>query len=168
MRDPYFERAVVLLCQHNDDGALGLVINKDGPVPIGAVLRSMSMSRGSENDAPTWWGGPVGPSTGFVIWRGQVHSDEGWTLAGEIAVSPSVDRLTRLVDEGTPFHLCLGYSGWSPEQLEDEIAHGSWLYASAAPLRPSARPAGPAPRAGLDAADKRMIRDSAARAMVPT
>lgn len=129
MRDPYFERTVVLLCQHNDDGALGLVINKDGPVPVGAVLRSMELELAEDHDAPTWWGGPVGRSTGFVVWRGQVPSDEGWTLAGEIAVSPSVDRLTRLVEQRTPFHLCLGYAGWSPEQLEDEIARGSWLYA---------------------------------------
>lgn len=129
MRDPYFERTVVLLCQHTDEGALGLVINKDGPVPVGAVLKSLSLEPGADADAPTWWGGPVGRSTGFVVWRGQVAPDEGWTLAGEIAVSPSVERLGRLVEERARFNLCLGYAGWSPEQLEDEIARGSWLYA---------------------------------------
>lgn len=128
MRDPNFERTVVLLCQHTDEGALGLVINREGAVPVADVLEGMKLGNRVSDDELTWWGGPVGRGTGFVIWRGQVPKDEGWTLGGEIAVSPSVDRLTRLLDGGSPFHLCLGYAGWSPEQLDLEIARGAWLY----------------------------------------
>lgn len=133
MRDPNFERTVVLLCQHNDEGALGLVINRAGVVAIEEVLEGMELGPGGRAGVPTWWGGPVGRETGFVIWRGDVPRDEGWTLAGEIAVSPSVDRLTSLIQSGQPFFLCLGYAGWSPEQLEREIERGSWLYSDPDP-----------------------------------
>lgn len=133
MRDPNFQRAVVLLCQHNEEGALGVVINRAGPVAVEEVLEGMSLARGRFSTTPTWWGGPVGRDTGFVIWRGEVSGEEGWTLGGEIAVSPSVDRLTALVERGEAFHLCLGYAGWSPEQLDQEIARGSWLYSDPDP-----------------------------------
>lgn len=133
MRDPNFQRTVVLLCQHNEEGALGVVINRAGSVAVEEVLEGMSLARGRFSATPTWWGGPVGRDTGFVIWRGAVSGEEGWTLAGEIAVSPSVDRLTALVEQGEAFHLCLGYAGWSATQLDQEIARGSWLYSDPDP-----------------------------------
>lgn len=133
MKDRWFEGTVVLLCQHDDDGALGLVINRDGPVTIGEVLERMDLEGDPTADRTTWWGGPVGSGAGFVLWRGQALEHEGWTLGGEIAVSPSVERLDDLVRTRTRFHLALGYAGWGPGQLEDEIEHGSWLVADALP-----------------------------------
>ena len=131
MRDPNFERAVVLLCQHDEDGALGLVINRDGPVHIGSVVQGMDLPAPVNARTPTWLGGPVGRGTGFVVWRGQSDDDEGWTLAGQIAVSQSVDRLTQLITDGQDFRLALGYAGWSSQQLDAEIAQGGWLYTDA-------------------------------------
>lgn len=132
MRDPNFERAVVLLCQYSLEGALGLVINRDGGPSLEVVLEGLSLEAGPDARGQTWWGGPVDRNTGFVIWRGRVSDDEGWSL-GEIAVSPSMERLHQLVASGTPFHLCLGYAGWAPRQLDEEIAQGSWLYADIDP-----------------------------------
>jgi putative transcriptional regulator len=126
MRDQWFEGAVILLCQHDDDGALGLVINKDGPVSVGEVLERMDLDPGAA-DRPTWWGGPVGTESGFVLWRGRAGVDEGWTLADEVAVSPSSERLSTLVGSGQRFFLVLGYAGWGPGQLEEELERGSWL-----------------------------------------
>lgn len=131
MRDPNFERTVVLLCRHDDEGALGLVINREGPVTIGAVAQGMDLPAPVNPRAPTWLGGPVHRSMGFVLWRGQTAPDDGWTLGRDIAISHSVDVLTDLIREGTAFHLVLGYAGWSPRQLEDEIEQGAWLYADA-------------------------------------
>ncbi len=128
MRDPNFEHAVVLICEHNDSGAFGLIINRDGPVSIGAVLERMDLGEPLDGDAPTWWGGPVGPGTGFVIWRGPSDADEGWLIGDGVSVSPSADRLRRLVQEKAVFHLCLGYAGWGAGQLDEEIETGSWLY----------------------------------------
>ncbi|MCK6507352.1 YqgE/AlgH family protein [Myxococcota bacterium] len=132
MKDRWFERTVVLLCQHDEDGALGLVINRDGPVTVGDVLERMDLSGGGP-DRPTWWGGPVGKGAGFVLWRGQAEVEEGWTLGREVAVSPSAERLTRLVVEGHRFQLALGYAGWGPGQLDEEIERGSWLLAEVDP-----------------------------------
>lgn len=133
LRDPNFSRTVVLMCQHDSSGALGLVINRDGPVTIGAVAEQLSLDAPLLPDDPTWWGGPVGPGTGFVIWRGQIEGDEGWNIGAEIAVSPSADRLERLIHDGELFHLALGYAGWGPGQLDEEIQQGSWIYAEVEP-----------------------------------
>ncbi len=133
MEDRWFNRTVILLCQHDDDGALGLVINRDGPVTIGDVLERMEIAGDNPLDRPTLWGGPVGTGAGFVVWRGQARGDEGWTLGEEVAVSPSVERLDDLVKNGQRFHLALGYAGWGPGQLDDEIARGSWLVADVSP-----------------------------------
>jgi len=127
LHDPWFDRTVVLLCQHDDDGALGLVINRDGPVTVGDVLEKLEVEGAEQPDQQTLWGGPVGTGAGFVLWRGQAADDEGWTLGREVAVSPSAARLDTLVREGQRFHLALGYAGWGPGQLDAEIARGSWL-----------------------------------------
>lgn len=127
LRDRWFEGTVVLLCQHDDEGALGLVINRDGPVTIGEVLERMDLEGDRLGDQATWWGGPVGTGAGFVLWRGQAGAHEGWTVGGEVAVSPSVERLDELVRTGARFHLALGYAGWGPGQLDDEIREGSWI-----------------------------------------
>jgi len=129
MRDAHFARTVVLICNHNRQGALGLVINRDNTVRLGEVLARLKC--GKEGDYPAWvgWGGPVGESTGFVVWRGDVGPQEGWSLAGGVAVSPSAERLQQLVREGRSFDLILGYAGWGPNQLESEVEQGSWLFA---------------------------------------
>jgi putative transcriptional regulator len=132
MRDPNFERTVVLLCQHDGEGAIGLVINRDGPIPVGAVLQRLNMLSGRGGDTPTWWGGPVGPGTGFVLWRGHEDVEEGWSLGG-VMVSPSAERLRQLVEARDRFHLCLGYAGWGPGQLDTEISSGSWIYTEVDP-----------------------------------
>lgn len=129
LHDPWFEHAVVLLCQHDEDGAMGLVINRDGPVTISDVVERMDMDTERVPDQPTWWGGPVGAGAGFVLWRGKAKHDEGWTLKSEVAVSPSAERLADLVGSGQRFALVLGYAGWGPGQLESELEQGSWLVA---------------------------------------
>ncbi|MFT5682943.1 MAG: putative transcriptional regulator [Myxococcota bacterium] len=133
MRDPYFEKTVVLICQYDEDGALGIVINREGPVSIGAVTREVNVATPRDDDAMTWWGGPVGTGTCFVLWRGSASEAEGWNLPGDIAVSQSLERLERLVQLGSDFHVTIGYAGWSAEQLDAEIERGSWLYTEADP-----------------------------------
>lgn len=133
LHDPWFDRTVVLLCQHDEEGALGLVINRDGPVTVGEVLERLEVESGDVADQPTLWGGPVGAGSGFVLWRGQARDDEGWTVPGDVAVSPSAERLASLAREGQRFQLALGYSGWGPGQLDAEIERGSWLVADCDP-----------------------------------
>lgn len=130
MKDRWFEQAVVLLCQFNSEGALGLVVNKDGPVTIGDVVERLELGIAATRAlGRTWWGGPVETGAGFVLWRGRVEADEGWNIGDDVAVSPSAECLGRLVQGGSDFHLCLGYAGWAPGQLDHEIQTGSWLFA---------------------------------------
>ena len=128
MQDPNFARAVVLVCQHDEEGAIGLIINRPGPVSMEEVIARLELTGPAAERGPTWWGGPVGQETGFVIWRGESNPDEGWTVGEDVAVSPSADQLGILVAQGERFHLCLGYAGWGPGQLDQEIRTGSWIY----------------------------------------
>jgi putative transcriptional regulator len=149
LKDRWFSQAVVLLCQYDEDGALGLVVNRDGPVSIGDVVERLELPGTIDGPDPgpvgvllgaddkvrlerlgkTWWGGPVETGAGFIVWRGRVEAEDGWNLGDEVAVSPSAECLNRLVSDGSRFHLCLGYTGWGPGQLDKEIQTGSWLFA---------------------------------------
>ena len=111
---------------------MGVVINREGPITVAEVLESLQDEHENVPDAsaanvPTWWGGPVGGGTGFVVWNGQVADDEGWNIGPDVAVSPSMERLVGLIEEQAVFNLCLGYAGWGPGQLDDEIRKGAWL-----------------------------------------
>jgi putative transcriptional regulator len=129
LRDPNFHHTVVLLCHHDDQGALGLVLTREGAVRVDEVLARLEIDAGQPFPALTGWGGPVGDGVGFVIWRGEVGAHEGWSLDDQVAVSPSAERLARLVTDGADFDLLLGYAGWGPGQLEAELDEGSWLFA---------------------------------------
>lgn len=129
MRDPNFERAVVLLVQHTSQGALGLVINRESSVKMGDVVDRLDMPPQAAPNRPVLWGGPVERGAGFVVFRGV--APEGWACAGGLAVSPSRERLAALLASGTEFHLCLGYAGWGPGQLDREVEEGSWVHVEA-------------------------------------
>jgi len=130
MRDPNFERAVVLLVQHTAQGALGLVINRAARVRVGEVVQHLDMPGTAEPlQRPALWGGPVERGAGFVLYKGL--APEGWK-AGGVAVSPSRERLAALVGAGAEFHLCLGYAGWGPGQLDRELTEGSWVFVDGA------------------------------------
>jgi putative transcriptional regulator len=128
MKDPFFTGAVILLCQHDEKGALGLVINRETSLSVQNVLEQLSITLpGGFEEHAVNWGGPVEPGAGFIVFPGQVPEDEGWNPGRGIAVSPSRDQLVRALVQEQPFLLCLGYAGWGPGQLDDEIATGSWL-----------------------------------------
>ena len=137
MRDPWFERTLILLCQHNDEGALGLIINRVGDVDLEEVIARLAEDHGdfgslSDGSQKTWWGGPVGDGAGFVLFAGSVSTDEGWTV-GSIAISPSVERLDNLIRSQQHFELALGYAGWGPGQLAQEVEDGSWIFVDVEP-----------------------------------
>lgn len=130
MRDPNFERAVVLLVQHTTQGALGLVVNREASVRVGDVVAHLDLpGTAAKLQRPALWGGPVERGAGFVLYKGL--SPEGWA-AGNVAISPSKERLAALIGAGADFHLCLGYAGWGPGQLDRELEEGSWVYVDAA------------------------------------
>lgn len=128
MRDPNFTGTVVLVCHHDEGGALGVVVNRVTNIRVRDLLVQLDMTTDQPDEQLVLWGGPVDQSTGFVVFRGGVEDESGWNLPDHVAVSPSRQLLMSLVDGDTPYQLCLGYAGWGPGQLDEEIQTGSWLY----------------------------------------
>ncbi len=128
MRDPNFEGTVVLLWHHDEGGAMGAVVNRPTTITMGEVLSQLDVKADIPPETAVLWGGPVEEGAGFVIFQGEIDPQMGWRPVEGVAVSPSREMLEEVLRRHAPFHLCLGYAGWGPGQLEEEIATGSWLY----------------------------------------
>jgi putative transcriptional regulator len=134
--DPRFDHSVVLMCDHSDQHAMGIVINK--PVEglrLPALFDQLGVdSADAPPDRPVRLGGPVDRERGFVIHSGDFDA-EGSTLAiaGGIGLTATKDVLEAIASSSPPRRslLALGYSGWGPGQLEDELAGNAWLVAEA-------------------------------------
>lgn len=138
MGDPRFDRSVVMLCAHSDDGAMGLVVNKPAPdLRFADLLESLGLPRPEKGrrDIRVHFGGPVEGGRGFVLHSADFASDAG-TLRIDDAVSmtATLDVLERIAAGDGPRRsmLALGYAGWGPGQLEAEIAQNAWLTGPAA------------------------------------
>lgn len=137
LADPNFSRAVVLMIDHSENGSFGLVINHPSPIKATELLESLEMSWLGEDSAVVWAGGPVSPSTGWVLHEpvGSAPLGQGTIeITSTISLSTSPDRL-RAIASAPPrnVRLLLGYSGWGPGQLAQEMARGAWLHTSADP-----------------------------------
>jgi putative transcriptional regulator len=138
LADPNFSRAVVLMIEHSDKGSFGLVINHPSPIRAAELLDSLEMSWRGDDSAVVWAGGPVSPSTGWVLHEpiGIAQAGNGGTIeiTSNISLSTSHDRL-RVIASQPPrnIRLLLGYSGWGPGQLATEMARGAWLHTSVDP-----------------------------------
>ncbi|MFL5349523.1 MAG: YqgE/AlgH family protein [Hyalangium sp.] len=130
--DPNFHRSVVLMIEHGDGGSMGLVINRGAPLTLGELARGQNMKISSERTTQAVFvGGPVEPHRGFIL-----HDDdsipEKHTVLPGVYLSVTLDALGPLLENPTPHvRFCLGYAGWGPRQLEQEMAAGSWLFSEA-------------------------------------
>lgn len=135
--DPRFDRAVILMCAHSGDGAMGLILNKPMPdVTFARLLDQLGIPRGPEGrDIRVMFGGPVERGRGFVLHSPDYRADGGGTMevSGRFGMTATQDILTALARGQGPQSalLALGYSGWGPMQLEGEIARNDWLVADA-------------------------------------
>ena len=126
--DPNFRQSVVLLLQQGEEGALGLVINRESGLRLEELCRDHEIPYGGDPDKRVRVGGPVQPEQGLVLYGGETEDPEGRHVTEGLLVSASTGTLTRLcrVRDGR-FHCYAGYAGWGPGQLEREIAEGSWI-----------------------------------------
>ena len=137
LQDPNFFRTVVLIIHHNDDGAFGLVVNRQSEVTAGEVIEGLDTSPLAE--IPVFVGGPVQQNYVFALHSGiperyrSEHSEEPATgiffepsFQHVIDYSRSEDYRTLAVGRRPLIKVCAGYSGWGPEQLEGEITEDAW------------------------------------------
>jgi putative transcriptional regulator len=125
------------MIEHNANGSFGLIINHPSPIKASELLDSLEMRWHGTDDAVVWAGGPVSPSTGWVLHEpiGIAQPGQGTiAITSSISLSTSPDRLRALASAPPrKIRLLLGYSGWGPGQLEQEMARGAWLHHSADP-----------------------------------
>jgi len=141
MVDETFARTVVYLCEHNEKGALGLVINK----PIDIKLKNLfekvelALDRHELGEQPVFFGGPVQTERGFVLHEklleGESPFNSTLSVPGGLEMTTSKDVLEAMAEGSGPAKVLvtLGYSGWQAGQLEDEIGRNGWLNVDADP-----------------------------------
>lgn len=132
--DPRFEKAVVAVCVHDENGALGIGIGRLAPrLGFHALLEQFDIAPGDAPDAPVHLGGPVEPQRGFVLhspdWGGQDTMD----VAGKFALTNTIDVLRAIAEGKGPSRwlAALGYAGWGEGQLDEEMTRHGWFTCTA-------------------------------------
>jgi putative transcriptional regulator len=131
LADPNFSRTVTYICAHNDEGAMGIVINRPLELALGEVLSQMDLKSTipDVNRLPVYLGGPVHTDRGFVIHRPASEWNSTIAISADVAVSTSRDILEAISHGSGPRDtlIALGYAGWAAGQLEHEMAQNAWL-----------------------------------------
>lgn len=134
MQDPNFSGTLTYICDHNEQGALGLVVNRPLEVSMGEILEQLDIECG-ELDTPVYAGGPLKMDRGFVLHRPAREWQSTLSITGSLSVTTSRDVLEAIArDQGPEDYLVtLGYAGWGAGQLEQELAGNFWLTCPADP-----------------------------------
>ena len=138
MSDPRFDRSVIYMCAHSEQGAMGIIVNKTTPMMRFSDLFAQLDLTGNAPmepspgmmDMPVLFGGPVEQERGFVLHTKDYFAAEySLPVAAGIALTATLDILRAMIRGEGPRKavLALGYSGWAPGQLESEIQHNGWL-----------------------------------------
>ena len=131
LTDAYFAKSVTLICTHNQDGAMGIVINRPTDMSFGTLFEKINLNLHDKTltERPVLYGGPVQPERGFVLHQQIGEWDSSITIIDDIAVTTSKDILTAVAEGSGPkkLMLSLGYAGWGAGQLEREISQNAWL-----------------------------------------
>ena len=130
LHDPNFSRTVTYLCDHNEEGAMGLVINRPLDMGIGELFSHLEITDVKlEGYIPVYQGGPVQTDRGFVLHRGVGDWEASMIVNEDIAITMSQDIIAAIAEGTGPteFLITLGYAGWGAGQLENELAANTWL-----------------------------------------
>ncbi len=137
MADPNFNSTVTLVCEHNAEGALGIVINRPMNLNLGGLFEQLSLEQADQSaaSAPVLDGGPVGRQRGFVLHDSQGTFESSVVVSSDIRLTLSRDVLDAMAAGSGPDRslVALGYAGWEPGQLEQEMLHNTWLNVPASP-----------------------------------
>ena len=140
MSDPRFERAVIAMCIHDENGAIGVGIgHKRAGITFRGLLRQLEIDPGEAPDCAVHHGGPVEPGRGFVLhsadWGGQDSVQVNGQNGPIFVMTGTIDILKAIAEGKGPSRwiVALGYAGWGEGQLEDEMTRHGWFAASAEP-----------------------------------
>lgn len=141
LQDSHFQKCVVLLVEHSVSGAFGFIVNRPGEVPLKEILDVGDVHVPDEIFA--WYGGPVDPASGVIL---SDHGSEEDEIGEGVTLSTSESELIKLIEGSNPmarrnqllehglesdplypFRFLVGYSGWAPGQLEEELRLGAWI-----------------------------------------
>jgi putative transcriptional regulator len=135
MADPNFSETVAFIFKHDENGAIGIVVNRPSDLTLGDVCSQLDFENrlGDRAGEPVMAGGPVQTDRGFVLHQSAERFESTVDPAAEVKVTVSQDVLRAIArGEGPrPALVALGYAGWSSGQLEAEIAANAWLHAPA-------------------------------------
>ncbi|HEY6281133.1 MAG TPA: YqgE/AlgH family protein [Burkholderiales bacterium] len=131
MADPYFSKSLTYICEHNEQGALGVVVNRPIDMTLQALFEQISIPLGEPRlrGIAVHFGGPVQIDRGFVLHKPLGEWQSTLTVNQELGLTTSKDILQAVGRGNGPQHILvtLGYAGWAPGQLEHELAQNAWL-----------------------------------------
>lgn len=131
MENSFFSKTVTYICEHNEQGALGLVINRPMNLSINGLFKQLGIKTKDllSNDLAVLFGGPVQIDCGFVLHQPVGHWQSTLTINQNLGLTTSLDILKAIANAEGPKHtlIALGYAGWSPGQIEHEMAQNAWL-----------------------------------------
>jgi putative transcriptional regulator len=137
MPDERFQKSVVFICKHDDEGALGIIVNnKVDDLPLGQVYKQLGIAVPKNAiELPVLFGGPVETSRGLVLHSADYKREETLLIEGGLALTASLEILKDMAEGSGPKQawLALGHSGWSPGQLDREMQDNAWLVVDADP-----------------------------------
>jgi putative transcriptional regulator len=137
MVDPNFAKSLTYICEHNEQGALGVVVNRPTDMTLRALLEQIEIEPGDRlvGDTPVYFGGPVQTDRGFVLHQPVGDWQSTLSVQGDVGLTTSKDILQAVAEGNGPGSLLvsLGYAGWAPGQLEEELKQNAWLTVAAPP-----------------------------------
>lgn len=131
LNNDIFNQTVTYICEHNEDGCFGIVINRVTDITLDEIMKQMDISNNQPNDNETliYLGGPVQNERGFILHKPSGEWSSSLKINDHLALTTSRDILEAIAHNEGPEQsiIALGYAGWSPGQLEQEIANNIWL-----------------------------------------
>jgi putative transcriptional regulator len=125
--DPNFYHAVVLLIEHTSEGAMGLTINHPTDRSIQSLYEQMGRHWPGDDQPLLMRGGPVQPEHAWILHGPECSLGSAYEVTDELQLNTSLDALDELVKASDPFRFFVGYAGWGPGQLDQEIQQGAWI-----------------------------------------
>jgi putative transcriptional regulator len=131
IKDPIFASSLVYMCEHNENGSMGLVVNQETSQVLDDVFRQLDIACHNEviKNQPVYIGGPVQLEQGFVLHSNEGHWQNSVEISAGIHLTTSLDILQAIAENEGPedYLVILGFSGWASGQLESELQQNAWL-----------------------------------------